>query len=148
MVQKQSRFLNLIAWKPMILNLVIRRKMTTIYSCKTKEKIRKTYTLDNLIKPKVMIILNWTRMGDLMTIQVKSQVSPEPMKTCSESLENLKVLTQCKEDMKRASHNLKLTWLIFLKNIKTKPLALTRDLVPGCKQGWVLKIYCQTSQDI
>jgi hypothetical protein len=106
-------------------NLTIKKKMTTTYSCKIREKILKTYTSDNLaIMLKVMTTLTRTK-GTMTTSPTRSQVSlelkPKP------SPEGLMVTTQCKEDMKRASHNLKLTSSTFLKSIKTRQSEATKD---------------------
>ena len=99
--------------------------MTTTYSCKIREKILKTYTSGNpTITLKVMTTLNRTK-GTTSTIPIRSQVSLELK--LKPSPEGPMVITQCKEDMKRASHNLKLISSTFLKSIKTRQSEATKD---------------------
>jgi len=76
--------------------------MTTIYSCKIKEKIPRTSTLGSLVMGKMMNTL----ISIEMTILTKSQAS-QMLRTSLELLGSPTAPIQCKDDTRKANRNLK-----------------------------------------
>ena len=145
---KPSHCPNWIAWRHMTLNQaytnLTKTKMTTTSFWPRSKKIQQTSTLDRLtakrLKWKWMMItviqikmeccryqLVISRKGP-MIIPTRSRM--KLMKTFwewSESHWTRNRPTQCKIDMKRASHSLRPIWSIFLKSIRTRPLGRIQD---------------------